>query len=253
MDKRRWKNVLYKLLIVLFFSGFGAMVVIASGFTEIAATPSLRITIDHSSGHSFIREEDVESLVKSSLFALSKVDAATLRKLERYLEANPFIKKAEAFVNSKGQLHLMIQQRAPVARVLPKQGANFYIDEEGKKFPLSKNYTAKVPLITGWVNEPFRKVDTIHSALLKEAFFVISYAAADSFWSAQVAQVHIAEDESLILLPRMGEHTILLGRGEDLEHKFRNLDLFYKYVLDNKGWDQYKTINLQFKNQIVCK
>lgn len=253
MDKRKWKNMLYKLMIGLFFSAFGAMVVIASGFTEIAATPSLQISIDHSSGHSFIREEDVERLVNSPSLAGSKVDAAVLRKLERYLEANPFIRKAEAFVNSKGQLHVMIRQRAPIARVLPKQGPNFYLDEEGMKFPLSKNYTAKVPLITGWVNEPFKKVDTIHSALLKDALAVITYASADSFWSAQVAQVHVNEDKSLILFPRMGEHTILLGKGEDLEHKFRNLGLFYEYVLNRQGWNQYKTINLQFKNQIVCK
>jgi cell division protein FtsQ len=181
------------------------------------------------------------------------VDASALRKLERYLEVNPYIKKADVFINSKGQLHVMIKQKSPIARVIPKQGANFYIDEQGNKFPLSRNYTAKVPLITGWVDEPFRKVDTIQSTLLKEAFSVITYAATDSFWAAQVAQVHVAEDKSFLLLPRMGEHTIILGNARDLGHKFRNLNLFYEYVLNQQGWEKYKIINLQFKNQIVCK
>lgn len=253
MDNRRWKNILYKLMVGLFFAGFGVMVLVASSFTQIAAVPILQVSIDHSSGHSFIMEEDVERLVNSPSFAHTRVDAAALRRLERRLEADPYVREAEAFVNSKGELHVMVQQRVPIARVMSKRGTNFYIDAEGRKFPLSKNHTAKVPLITGWVDEPFKKVDSIQTPLLKEAISVITYASRDSFWSAQVAQVHVAEDHSLVLLPRMGEHTILLGKGKDLEHKFRNLGLFYEYVLNRHGWDQYKIINLQYKNQIVCK
>jgi cell division protein FtsQ len=60
-------------------------------------------------------------------------------------------------------------------------------------------------------------------------------------------------DKDLELIPRVGNHTIILGNVSDLQEKFNKLMIFYKEAMPKVGWNKYKTLNLKYKNQIVCK
>jgi len=51
----------------------------------------------------------------------------------------------------------------------------------------------------------------------------------------------------------MTKQLILFGPMDEIEEKFKKLKLFYKEVLPKKGWNTYSSINLKYKNQIVCK
>ena len=55
------------------------------------------------------------------------------------------------------------------------------------------------------------------------------------------------------LVPRSGRHTILFGRIEQVERKFDKLLRFYRNGLQNIGWDAYRTIDIRYKDQVVCK
>ena len=52
------------------------------------------------------------------------------------------------------------------------------------------------------------------------------------------------------MLTRVGE-TIEFGKIIDIRKKFEKLILYYEK--GNQHNDEYKTINLEFNNQIVCK
>lgn len=251
--KRSWKNILIKLMIVLFFGGFFTLTAMSGTYSILRPSPDLNVIIDHKDGHSFIQQKDIEEKVREHFTEVKVVDAAELRRLEKYLESIPYILHANAYVDSKGKLNVGIVQRNPIARVLSGSKGHFYIDNNGYKFPLSKQYTAKVPLITGFIPETYQRVDTIHSNPLKEVLKVIRFTQNDAYWSAMVTQIHREEDGKLVIIPRMGHHTVTLGNSQNLESKFKRLELFYKYVLNEEGWDKYSNINLQYKNQIVCK
>ena len=49
-----------------------------------------------------------------------------------------------------------------------------------------------------------------------------------------------------------GRSDIVIGTVDNLAEKFDNLRAFYEQGLSKYGWNKYKTINLKFKNQIVC-
>ena len=75
---------------------------------------------------------------------------------------------------------------------------------------------------------------------------------ADEFWKAQIIQVKVLENGELELIPRVGNHTILLGTTDELELKFKKLKIFYEKGLSKTGWNEYSQINLKFDNQVVC-
>lgn len=53
------------------------------------------------------------------------------------------------------------------------------------------------------------------------------------------------------LIPRIGSHTIIFGKAEDIDIKFRKLKAMYR-VFNKIGWNLYKSINLKFKDQVIC-
>ena len=76
--------------------------------------------------------------------------------------------------------------------------------------------------------------------------------ASDPFWEAQFEQLYIRRNNDYVLVPRVGDHLILLGPPEEVEIKLRNLRALYQSGLDPKEWNEYKVINLKFKNQVIC-
>ena len=65
-------------------------------------------------------------------------------------------------------------------------------------------------------------------------------------------QLHINENKEVELIPRVGNHVILLGGEEEMEEKFEKLLLFYQKGIQQTGWNKYSIINLKYKNQLVC-
>lgn len=55
------------------------------------------------------------------------------------------------------------------------------------------------------------------------------------------------------LVPRSGRHTVRFGRLEDAERKFDKLMRFYRGGLSRIGWEEFRTIDLRYNDQVVCR
>jgi cell division protein FtsQ len=56
-----------------------------------------------------------------------------------------------------------------------------------------------------------------------------------------------------IMAPLVGDQQIILGSVRRLDDKFRRLKIFYREGMPAAGWRKYRSINLKFNGQIVCK
>ncbi|WP_234408917.1 hypothetical protein [Marinilabilia salmonicolor] len=74
----------------------------------------------------------------------------------------------------------------------------------------------------------------------------------DPFWNAQIEQVYVKRNGDFVMVPRVGDHLILLGPPERVEEKLRNLRALYKQGLSPREWNNYQVINLKFKGQVLC-
>ena len=115
-------------------------------------------------------------------------------------------------------------------------------DENGKRMPLSKVYTARTLVITG----------NVHFTEKGDLFLLAKFIAENPFWKAQIMQVHAENNGDLILIPRVGYQQIVFGKPINIATKFSKLKLFYEKGISEGGWNNYSHINLKFKNQIVC-
>ena len=75
----------------------------------------------------------------------------------------------------------------------------------------------------------------------------------DRFWRNQIEQIHVTAKQEFVMVPRVGNHLIEIGKADNLERKFGKLKEFYIEGLNKVGWNKYATISLKYENQIVCK
>jgi cell division protein FtsQ len=181
-----------------------------------------------------------------------KIMELNIPLIESKLNHNDFIKSSQVFTDMNGVLQINIEQRRPILRLLKADGSSFYIDENGRKMPVSQAFTAHVPIASGNLFEEYKARDTMHSLVGRELHKIATYVDKDAFWKAQIEQIFVTAESEFMLIPKIGDHTIIFGTGEDMEEKFEKLLLFYKEGLSRVGWEKYSTINLKYKNQIVC-
>ncbi|WP_240507504.1 cell division protein FtsQ/DivIB [Winogradskyella aurantia] len=163
-----------------------------------------------------------------------------LNELETALNSNPIIKKAEVYMSVNGKLSVEIEQKRPIARV--STNASYYVDDQGSYMPLSSNYAARVPLITGNVNK--KNLETV--------FQFAKRVDKDEFLKKHVIEIKQNDDESIDFKIRKYDFTVHLGSVKMLDKKINNFKVFYQKALKDKILDNYKVVNLKFDKQVIC-
>ncbi len=202
-----------------------------------------RVNVVDSISRGFVNDLDVERIIKKKYPSIHNLPISNINKeeLEELIDKIPYVKKAEVFNSLSGKLVIEIKQRNPIVRIL--KGNGYYIDEEGEKMPLSKNYTSRVLVVSGAVNDQLIK---------EELFDLVKFITNDEFWKSQITQIHVSGNKEYILIPRVGAHKIELGSIENYHRKFQKLSALYTEGFSKKGWNAYKNINLKYKDQVVC-
>ena len=68
-----------------------------------------------------------------------------------------------------------------------------------------------------------------------------------------IEQIYVDKNGDIILSPKVGNMEIIIGQMNNLEDKFSRLLAFYNNIAPSQGWNKYSTVNLKYKDQIVCK
>ena len=240
---------------------------LALGFVEHstghAAIAELKVVVRGSEGNHFIDESGVRRVIVESGLPVLGAPAreVDLAGVERMLEAIPCVANAEVYHDLAGKLHVKVRQREPVLRVINANGTSFYIDAEGWTMPLSDTYTARVPVASGWLQEPgaaFAVVNVnaddsvMQAGRSDELYRLALFLRADPLWSSLIDQVIVAADGQMELVPTVGRQRILIGDGQALEQRFAKLKLFYQQGIPKSDWRRYARIDLRFNDQIVC-
>jgi cell division protein FtsQ len=113
----------------------------------------------------------------------------------------------------------------------------------GDTIPLSSKFTSRVLVVQG----------NISSNEIANILKLCKFIEGDEFWKASVEQVLIGSNADYEIYTKLGNQNVVIGKiDEDLENKFKKLKAIYTEVLPKVGFEQYKTINLKYKGQVVC-
>jgi len=191
----------------------------------------------------FVKPETVNKLLIENKRDASSIrkDELDLNKIEKSIDTQEMVEKSDVFVSIDGVLKARVKQRTPIARIYDG-GISFYIDYEGNKMPLSDNFTARVPLVSGTIN---KKNNEDLAALFRTIY-------DDAFLKKNIIAIEIMPNGSLKMFNRNYNYFIDFGRTMNVDQKFRNYKAFFqKAVLDSSLY-KYNKIDLRFTEQVVC-
>lgn len=190
----------------------------------------------------FITDTNVSKLLIQNQEPVSQQpkEIIDLNKLESALKSNPMIKRAEVFMSVNGALSAEIEQKRPIARV--NTNASYYIDDEGGFMPLSHNYTARVPLVTGNIDK--NKLETV--------FQFAKTVDEDDFLKKHIIEIRQNDDNTIDFKIRRNSFRVHLGTLKQLEKKINNFKAFYQKALKDQVLDNYAVVNLKFDKQVIC-
>lgn len=251
---------LWVILIVYFF--------IVMGFVyenrQKVICNKIDISISDEDMNKFLKKEDIIRVLDNYKIKMigKPIDSINTLLTEALINKCRAVRSSAVFTTIDGKLNICIEQRKPILRVTNQKLHNYYLDETGQLIPLIKQYTVYTLVANGYISEPFdvtvernifpSKKDTIIMPnVIYDLFNVANYINKDEFWQSQIVQIYVDKKSELELVPRVGSHTIVFGKSNDLEIKFRKLKAMYR-AFNEIGWNQYKTINLKFKDQVVC-
>jgi len=258
------KKVLNISLVVLAVLGLLVSLGFSVRETERIECSGIRVEVDHRDGNFFLTDEDVKRMVldKGDSLIGRKLSTIPIAKYERHLTAHPSVKRAEVFTRLNGTFAVKVYQREPILRVFNVHGESFYLDRDGNLMPTSSNYTARVPVASGFVHDRFDRMQRFNvtelndsiarRTVLDDLFRLADFVRKDDFWRTQIQQVRVEHNGEFTLIPTVGDHHILLGNLDKMEEKLEKLLLFYRKGLNTTGWDQYSHINLKYENQVIC-
>lgn len=191
----------------------------------------------------FISQEMVNNLLKQKFPSASNVivEDLDLNRLESELLQNEMIEDADVFLDVHGVLHAEVQQKTAVARVLGNQ-SSYYIDRKGGTMPLSKEFSAHVPVVVGKVSKEYKEnftefLEKIHT---------------DEFLKTTITGIQILSDQSVKLTVRDYNYTIDFGRLLEIDKKFENYKAFVHYAQTDTLINKYTKVNLRFTEQVIC-
>jgi cell division protein FtsQ len=255
------KNKLYKiwkvLLPVLGCAGLIILLISVTKKQKEVTCSDVQIRLTPEEGNYFLDRQSVLKIAGDVQVAEElkgkHLPELNIFDMEMKLRSNVYVSEAFVTFGHDGVLRMTVTQKHPVFRVMPSQGKGYYVDKSGLKIPLSPNYTVRVPVVTGNIPETYEDTAFIRNEKLLEIQKIFNYIHGDLFWEAFIEQVHVDKFKGIILIPKAGSHTIVLGNSDDLEDKFSRLRIFYKNGLNKVGWEKYQQIDLSYKGQVVAR
>ncbi|MCJ7933910.1 MAG: cell division protein FtsQ [Chryseobacterium sp.] len=186
----------------------------------------------------FVDEKDIREIVKKENPS-GKVGDLNIPSLEKKINALPAVDSANVYLNLNGKLNLDIKQRIPVFR-LNKDGKDFYVDEKGIEFPISRTYSHPCMLVTGNVQpDEYEKlaelVEKIDKDDFSKKFFIGISKSRDSY----------------NLLTSEGNYRVEIGDLDNIDFKVKGFKTFVEKYLVYQDPQKYSMVSVKYQNQIV--
>lgn len=241
--KPKTKKILTTILLTLLagYITFAAIALCHKPSGQVCA--GIWLEIQDSIEMGYINTHDIATLLAhKGLDPTGKqLDEVSLRSMEEVLEASPLIASSECYKTISGHIGVKVTCRRPILRIISDSNDSYYLDEEGEVIEhITK--AVYVPIATGAINRQFAQQELLPLA---------QYLRSEELWNAQIAQIHVTPRQEIELIPRVGNHIIVLGRPGNYAHKFGKLETFYKKGLSEVGWDRYSRINIDHSDQVV--
>lgn len=268
LKESKMKRIVNIIIIILLASGVIFLFVFANQKQNEIHCKEFVINIDYNNAPQLITKSTIKRQITDAGIRVKGEHIATIKakKLQKILSNNPYIKRATISVGVNGIVTANILQRKPLVRVIDQESNQCLIDHDGYRMPVNPDFPVRLVLASGNVRNLKQNIlDTVRNESgrgytviktlpsdLNKIHKIALKLEKDTLTSALIEQIYFNDKREIELVPKMGDQSIILGDTVSLDEKLKNLHVFYSKGMKNFAWNNYKVINLKYKNQVVC-
>ena len=257
MLNRTVRYIITLVTVVLVFGTAAVAVIAGRNSRKPLVCKSLDVVIVDSLENDFVNKADVKRFLDKEYggYIGTVLDSIDLCRIETIIDGRSAVMKSQAFVTKDGTLHIKVTQRKPIVR-FQKTDGGFYADAEGYVFPLQSSYASYVQIIDGDIPINMKsghkgEIENPEEKIWFDKVMKLVNFIEDSPWKERIVQIHVGNGGELTLIPREGEEKFIIGQPMNIEDKFARIEKYYTAIAPLER--NYKTINLIFDGQIVCR
>lgn len=242
------------LAVSLFAGYFYHVGTFAAAKGREVACSKVNVHILDSLESSAIERGDVRKMLDTALVG-KKIDSIDLSLIERRILSHGEIRTSKVYISPGGALNVAVTQRKPVAR-FENPTERYYSDEYGYLFPVSKHI--EVPVVTGSIplsrGSDFKGYTSSEEALwINGIISFIQETGKDPYWKKHIQQIDIGSNGDILLYLDCGAEKIIFGDCRNIGSKLKKLRAYYENIAPRHEANTFSTVNLKYKNQIICK
>ena len=215
------------------------------------------VTLIPESDSGFVRRNELRDEIGG--FCNHKtVGTVNMVAIQRFLDDNPWIESNASYIDMDGTLNVNYKEYQPKFRVFGRNGRSVYVTSEGVVIPTSRLYTPYVMVASGNFSidndtTAYPLVDTIESHRnLINALTWLKDIEGNSFISSSVGQLYCNARNGFELTVKDIDARVIVGDTCLAADKLHRLEIFMKQHHNGPETSNMKSINLNYKNQIVC-
>ena len=255
------KSVRYAIdaaLILLFCIGTGLL--LRHVHRQQAQLVCNALEVNFADSLQFVSEQDIRSFLDANYGPCigEPLDSLRLYRIEEMLQSRSSVIRCEAWTTGDGVLHLDITQRAPVLR-FQNGDRGFYVDADGYIFPLHKSFTASVPVVEGAIpvdlpdNYKGEAPDDFSRRWIAGVLEMNRIVSNSRTWRRSIRHVRVRANGDLLLTLEGRSEEFIVGQPEDIADKLVRIDRYLGLIAPARGEGYYKTVNVKYNKQIICR
>lgn len=194
-------------------------------------------------GNDVLSTEHVEKILKNKNLhpAGKNMEEIDCGMIEKAINSYSLVDECQSYKTHKQLIGIHIKCKKPVMHIFDKNEKEFFIDEEGDIIE-GMNSAQYLPVASGFIGRDMAK---------KELLEIAIFLQENKFWQEQIEQIYFTPTKDIVIIPRVGNHTIEIGKADNLEQKFEKLHEFYQKGLNGIGWNKYSKINIEFDKKVI--
>lgn len=241
--KGRIDTVLFWTLSLISISGIIFGTVCDSRQRAVEPCHSVSVCIRDSATNKYATEREIVGIIDSLYGGYINVPAEDINlwKMEKILCGVDFMETATCYVTRNGVLHVEVTQTTPVAKFLGG-GKPVYLSREGKCMNTREDWNDRIVKLSG---SPMIS----NQKWLRDIGKCCGTFLGTSGLAERISSLECTTDGECTLLLAGRDERFLFGKPENTEKKLVKI---FKYER-NIAPGSYKTVDVRFKGQIICK
>ena len=248
-----------KILSILLWVVTAAALVVLFVFARenYLTTPLKSIQLIPATDTGFVRKTALHKEIEQ-ICGNSKVGTVNMIAIQKVIEENSWIEDGTSYIDLDGTLNVSFKEYEPWFRVFGKKGHSVYVTRDGVVIPSSRTYTPYVLVASGNFelrsdSATYQLSDTLDSDRnLLNALHWCEAIEGNDFVSHCIGQLYCNKRNQFELTVKGFDGRVIVGDTCDATDKLKRLESFMKQRIDSPETKTLKSINLNYKNQIVC-